>query len=108
MAVPIEFFSVVVPKHIIQQKYIGGINKYIADCPNKSYLEDEYLTRVGFMSPQPLDKFCENLISNGLHFDEATFYSTDFVVAQSYLGKKWKADWLFIDDKDWATYQNNI
>lgn len=104
MAVPIEFFSVVVPKNIIQQKYRGGLEQYKSDCPNKSYVEDDFLTRVGFMSPQPLDKFCENLISNGLHFDEATFYSTDFVVAQRLFGKKWEAKWLSIDDKEWATY----
>jgi hypothetical protein len=104
MPVPIEFFSVVVPKQVIEQKYNGGLTKFIADCPNKSYLEDEYLTRVGFMSQEPLNKYCENLISNGFHFDNDSNSSTDFVVVQSYLGKRWKADWLLIDDKDWASY----
>lgn len=104
MAVPIEFFSVVVPKSIIKEKYKGGLEQYKADCPNQSFLEDEYLTRVGFMSPHPLDKFCENLINNGLHFDEANFYSTDFVVAQRLFGKKWKSEWLSIDNDEFATY----
>jgi hypothetical protein len=105
MPVPIEFFSVVVPKQVIEQKYNGGLTQYITDCPNKSYQEDEYLTRVGFMSQEPLNKYCENLISNGFHFDNESNSSTDFVVVQSYLGKRWIADWLLIDDKDWASYQ---
>ena len=80
MAVPIEFFSVVVPKQVIQQKY-----------------------KVGFMDSKSLDEYCEKLIANGFHYDEVQHFSTDFVVVQSLIGKKWKAEWLYINDEDWAT-----
>ncbi|HEY9082278.1 MAG TPA: hypothetical protein VIN73_03020 [Vicingaceae bacterium] len=105
MAVPIEFFSVVVPKQVIQQKYKGGLVQYKADVPNASYVDDEYLTRVGFMNTRSLDEFCERLIANGLHFDELQHCSNDFVVVQSLIGKRWKVDWLIIDDEDWASLQ---
>ena len=105
MAVPIEFFSVVVPKQVIQQKYKGGLVQYKADIPNASYVDDEYLTRVGFMDSKSLDEYCERLITNGLHFDELQQCSTDFVVVQSLIGKRWKVDWLIIDDEDWASLQ---
>lgn len=104
MPVPIQFFSVVVPKKVIQQKYSGGLEQYKNDVPNASYLEDEHLTRVGFMDPETLDYFCNKLIVNGLHFDEDKFYSTDFVVAQYLSGKRWSADWLFINDLGWGVY----
>lgn len=107
MAVPIEFFSVVVPKQVIQQKYKGGLAQYKADVPNASYMEDEHLTRVGFMHPTHLDAFCENLIGKGLHFDEVKHFSTDFVVIQSLIGKRWKADWIILDLEDMAVYKEN-
>lgn len=78
MAVSIELFSVVVLKQVIEQKYDSGLTQYIADCPNKFYQEDEYLTMVGFMSQEPLNKYCENLISNDFHFDNDLNSSTYF------------------------------
>ena len=62
MAIPVEFFSVFSPKATINNKYPGGIEQYKADCPNASYLEDEYLCRIGFMSDIGLHKFCTSLI----------------------------------------------
>lgn len=106
MAVPIEFFSVVIPKQVIQQKYKGGLVQYKTDVPNASYVDDEHLTRVGFMDSKSLDEYCKRLIANGLHYDEVQQYSTDFVVVQSLIGKRWKADWLIIDDEDWASLQD--
>ncbi|MCO6499227.1 MAG: hypothetical protein J5I47_02490 [Vicingus serpentipes] len=100
MAVSIEFFSVVVPKQVIQQKYAGGLEQYKADVTNASYVDDEYLTRVAFMHPAPLDAFCETLIAKGLHFDEAKHFSTDFVVVQSLIGKRWITDWLILDQNN--------
>lgn len=97
MAVPIEFFSVVVPKQVIQQKYKGGLEQYQKDCPNFTYIEDGYLTRVAFMDDVSLHHYCENLIRNGLHFDEANNSSIDFVVVQKLQGFQWAVDWLSED-----------
>ena len=105
MAVPIEFFSVVVPKQVIQQKYDGGLKQYEADCPNKSFLSDQYLTRVGFMDDVALHNYCENLIRKGLHFDDSTTSSKDFVVVQLLQGKQWSADWLEVADTGYAVYK---
>lgn len=107
MAIPIEFFSVVIPINVIKGKYQGGLEQYITDVPNGSYVEDEYLTRVGFMSETVLHKYCELLISKGLHYNNDTNYSTDFVVVQSLFGKKWDADWLRVDENDWASFKGD-
>lgn len=106
MSVPIEFFSVVVPLEVIQRKYIGGIEQYKDDCPNMSYKSDKELTRVAFMDDASLHHYCENLISKGLHFNEATASSNDFVVVQLLQGKQWSAGWLEVFSDGSASYIN--
>ena len=98
MAVPIEFFSVVVPKDIIRQKYKGGMKQYKTDCPNTSYKEDKFLTRIGFMDDYILHVFCEGLIKSGLYFDEESNSSEDFVVVQRLQGLHWNVFWLDLTD----------
>jgi hypothetical protein len=104
MAVPIQFFSVIVPKSVIQQKYQGGLQQYKDDCPNQSYTDDAHLTRVGFMDADSLSKFCESLISAGLHWDKKTETSKDFTVVQNLQGANWKTDWLKITSNGESAY----
>ena len=94
MAVLIEFFSVVVPKTVLLSKYPGGIEQYKEDSPYNSYLEDEHLTRVGFMADYELAEYCEGLITKGFHFDEANNSSTEFVVIQNMFGLRWNVSWV--------------
>lgn len=107
MAVLIEFFSVVVPKKVLQQKYDGGLEQYIKDCPNSSYKDDEHLTRVGFLDDVSLHRYCEGIISKGLHWDDETNSSTDFVVVQRIQGKGWKAKWLKLSEDGSTAYSDH-
>lgn len=102
MAIPVEFFSVFSPKATINNKYPGGIEQYKADCPNASYLEDEYLCRIGFMSDIGLHKFCTSLIEKGFHFNEETNTSTDFVVITNLGGLRWYVPWVSFDEDGYA------
>ena len=50
MAVLIEAVSVVIRLKTIADKYPGGVDQYIKDCPNWTLCVDEEIVRVGFMS----------------------------------------------------------
>jgi hypothetical protein len=50
MAVLIEALSVVIRLETVADKYPGGVEQYIEDCPNHSLCLDDDLVRVGFMT----------------------------------------------------------
>lgn len=60
MAVEIEFVSVIVLKSWISANYPGGLDAYAGDSPTQ-YLEDEHITRVGFMSTREAEDFYDSL-----------------------------------------------
>lgn len=49
VALEIEFVNVIVLKEWIESSYPGGMDAYVRNAPTQC-LEDEHLTRVGFMS----------------------------------------------------------
>lgn len=104
MAVPVEFLTIIIPIQILEDKYQGGLEQYKADVPNGSYVEDEYLTRVSFMSNIGLDKHCTNIISKGLQFDDNTNSSDDFVIAQLLQGLMWDCNWIEVSDAGYASF----
>lgn len=61
MAVLIEAISVIVRRDTIEEKYPGGLDQYIKDCPNRSLCMDGEIVRVGFMTPKDTYAFTENL-----------------------------------------------
>jgi len=61
MAVLVEAYSVVIRKETINEKYPGGVDQYIEDCPNGTFCMDQDITRVGFMSPDDVDAYIDNL-----------------------------------------------
>ncbi|MCB9361399.1 MAG: hypothetical protein H6588_08860 [Flavobacteriales bacterium] len=68
MPIPIRFLTLIVPKKILTQKYKGGYMQYKLDCPNKSYLEDDYITAISFMGCEGLVEIIDNLKRVGLSF----------------------------------------
>ena len=61
MAVLVEAISIIIRRETIDEKYPGGVDQYIKDSPNGTFCMDEEITRVGFMSPDDVDAFIENL-----------------------------------------------
>jgi hypothetical protein len=96
MAIVLQFFNVIVQKNTIVKKYLGGLEQYKKDCPNKSYLEDENLTRVGFMNENAMNTFLNNLALNGLEFDKALRRSEEIAVVSTWFGFEWESKWLEI------------
>ena len=66
MCVLIEGFSVVVRNSTLAAKYSGGIERYHADCPNRIFCADEFLTRVGFIVLGDAELYVANLAAKGL------------------------------------------
>lgn len=60
MAVEIEFVSVIVLKCWIAENYPGGLDAYAESSPTL-YLEDEHITRVGFMSTMEAENWLDGL-----------------------------------------------
>ena len=47
MAVLIEAISVVIRRETIAEKYLGGLDQYIDDCPNNTLCIDEEIVGWG-------------------------------------------------------------
>lgn len=60
MPITLQFHNVIIRKKTIIEKYNGGLVQYRKDCPNKSFLEDEHLTRVGFMNQNAMDSYIDS------------------------------------------------
>ena len=62
MAVQITFFSMIIKKTTLAEKYPGGVAQYREDCPNKTYHEDDYLTCMAYMSEQDIYEYRDEVI----------------------------------------------
>lgn len=62
MPIPIRFMTVVIKKHIIEEKYPGGLKGFMED---QSCLTDEHLIGVTFMSSGDVTSFLDVLRSLG-------------------------------------------
>ena len=66
MAVLLEAISVIVPCEVIEAKFPGGREGYERAIPNQTFCADGYVTRVGFMHPEDVRAFVEQLGRAGL------------------------------------------
>ena len=66
MAVLVEGISVLIRKDSIRDKMIGGDARFKLLIPNNTFCEDDDLARVGFMHPDDVGAFIDELIDVGL------------------------------------------
>lgn len=93
MAVLVEGISVLVRKEAIEAKMPGGWKRFLLHVPNQTLCHDEKLARVGFMNPQDVGEFIDELAELGLTFlDEGK--ATDLVVCDQLRGPTTECDWL--------------
>lgn len=93
MSVLVEAISVLVTRPTIENKYPGGLQKYIEDCPNSTFCMDDHLTRVGFMTPADVSQFVGRLQIKGLGFiTEGQF--VEIAVVDQHRGFTANCDWL--------------
>ncbi len=82
MAVSLVFINVLVQVAVIEAKYPGGLDAYRRDCPNRTFICDGRLTRVGFMNSVDTGRFVERLEARGLVPMEGTTWKDVAIVAQ--------------------------
>ncbi len=93
MSVLLEAISVIVLKSTLEEKYPGGLLRYIDEIPNETFCMDEHLTRVGFMRPDDIKNFVDGLRQVGLEFHDG-FQAIDIAVVDQFRGSTMSCNWL--------------
>jgi hypothetical protein len=88
----LEFINLIIPKSILEAKYVGGLAQYRLDMPANSLTEDEHLTRFGAMDWNVIENVTEMIITHGLDFGAGR--SDDFTVVEPLHGLTWEVKWL--------------
>ncbi len=95
MPIYIYLANLIIEKKTVEKKYKGGVAKfrkdYLSRTPTNSQ-EDDELFSIARMNRDEFE--IDNLVDNGLHFDEKTWTSTDFVIILRYGSYLWKLDWI--------------
>jgi len=92
MAVLVEGISVIIQRSVIEEKYPGGWQGFVAGAPNKTLCADEELARVGFMTPVDVEAYVKHLGQYGFQY-LAEGEAIDLVVADQLRGLLAECDW---------------
>ena len=93
MAVLVEGLSVLVRKDSIRDKMIGGEARFKLLIPNNTFCEDDDLARVGFMHPDDVRAFIDELINVGLAWLTDDKF-VDIAVCDQQKGCTLNCDWI--------------
>jgi hypothetical protein len=93
MAVLVEGISVIVRMARLKERYPGGWDQFVADCPNGTLCSDSEVARVGFMTPTDVESFIAKLGVVGLVFQEKGT-AVDIAVVDQISGPATPCAWL--------------
>lgn len=100
MAVLCEGTSVVIKKQSIESRYEGGFNAFLSSVPNQSLCDDGELIRVGFMNPDHVKEYIDELVEANLRFQRVSISGllneTDIAVVDQQMGLTIDCDWLLV------------
>ncbi|HBX53143.1 MAG: hypothetical protein A2275_02640 [Bacteroidetes bacterium RIFOXYA12_FULL_35_11] len=102
MSIGLNFFNVIIPRKLVEEKYNGGIVQFFSEHPVHYFQQDDFLIKTSFMDSESMHKFIDILVSKGLEYDYEKKYSNDFVIIGSITGNEWNVDW--IKRKGWLAY----
>ena len=100
MAVLVEGISIIFKASSIMDKYPGGWKSFKAEVPNKTLCADGELIRIGFMSPDDVKAFIEDLTDYGIIYLKKG-KSHDLVVVDQLYGFTSDCDWAEFGTIDW-------
>jgi hypothetical protein len=92
MAVLVEGICVIIRARPIIEKYEGGWEAFVSNCPNGPLCADGELVCVGFMDPRDAKQFATALNSNGLTY-RVDNEAVDFVLADQQQGLSATCKW---------------
>lgn len=93
MAVLVEAMSVIVSRNSIEEKYPGGWEAFVESVPNETLCADDEIARIGFMTPNDVNRFIRQLVMNGLVFVKDG-RGVDIAVGDQLSGITSPCDWL--------------
>jgi len=93
VAVLVEAISVVVHRESIDRSFTGGWDAFVSRVPNATLCADPQLARVGFMDPEAVGKFLEDLQAAGLVFLKSG-RCVDIVVIDQQRGSTMPCEWI--------------
>jgi len=93
VAVLIEAISVIIRKKAIDDNFLNGWDGFQRIVPNNTLCFDEDLVRVGFMSPQDVETFVNQLKERGLTYLRDN-KAIDIAVVDQQRGVTTGCDWL--------------
>jgi hypothetical protein len=93
MPVLAEATSVIVKNSSINEKFSGGRNKFLSTIPNNTYCSDNELHRIGFMSPNDVERYIDILLGGGLEFIRENKF-IDIAVVDMLRGPTIDCEWL--------------
>ena len=103
MAVLCEAISVVVRRDAIDAYYAGGWGQFVNCVPNATLCTDGELARVGFLTPNDVREFVDDLVDSGLQFESKTKFlglfgsgrnRSDIVVVDQHQGATMQCPWI--------------
>jgi hypothetical protein len=95
MPVYLYNFNLIIPKKTVSEKYTGGIEQFEMDYEiftSDINTEDDELFSLAQMNIDGFD--IEELVQNGLTYDEDKQRSDDFVIIYRYGDDPWSVDWI--------------
>jgi hypothetical protein len=93
VAILVEAISVVIKRSVIDQKFPGGWEAFVEDCPNRTLCADSALARVGFMTPVDVESYVKILEKIGFIYLQAG-EAIDLVVADQQRGLAANSKWV--------------
>lgn len=93
MAVLVEGISVIVRVDRVAKIVRGGCQRLLDECPNDTLCSDSELIRVGFMSPDDVEHYVDQLGRLGLQYLSSGI-PVDIIVVDQQQGPATKCDWV--------------
>ncbi|HTK27153.1 MAG TPA: hypothetical protein VL327_11390 [Pyrinomonadaceae bacterium] len=93
MAVLVEAISVIIKKSAIEREFSQDWNKFVEFVPNETLCADDEIARVGFMVPEDVKSFIEQLENKGIKFLE-NGEAVEIAVVDQLNGITTNCDWL--------------
>ena len=101
MAVLVEGISIIFKASSIMDKYPGGWESFKAKVPNETLCADRELIRIGFMTPDDVKVFIDDLKGDGIIYLKNK-KSHDLVVVDQLHGFASECDWAEFGKIDWG------
>ena len=93
MPVMLEYISVIIPRQVLEEKYLGGFRGFRSCCGERVFCCDRYIARVSFMGPHGVDWFIDEMSRYGLVYIEDG-KCVDMAVVDWFSGPCVPCDWL--------------